>query len=388
MGLVMLSDIGVGPSIMQSRRGDDPDFLDTVWTIQILRGALLWVLALAAAPLVASFYGEPQLLQFLPVATLSLLITAFNPTRQQTANRHLRAGLVTLTELGAQLVGLVTAVTLAWYMRSTWALVISGLATPLAHLMLLQFLPGHRDRIRWEKAAASEIIQFGKWIFLATICGFVIGQADKVVLGRLLDLGHFGLYNIAYFLATVPVMVGSVVTGRVLIPIYRNSPPAASVSNMQRVRRFRAGALSILLALSALFAFGGAELVHILYDDRYHAAAGIVVLVAVAQTPALLFLTSDQAAIAMGDSRRFFWLTLARGILVTVGLLVGFHVGDLKGAVVGQGLGNLAAYPVLTWLLRPHGAWDPDLDAKFLAAAVVMGALALWFNQASLNAIP
>ena len=41
MALVMLSDIGTGPAIMGSRRGDDPAFLDTAWTIQILRGAIL-----------------------------------------------------------------------------------------------------------------------------------------------------------------------------------------------------------------------------------------------------------------------------------------------------------------------------------------------------------
>ncbi|TNC50406.1 polysaccharide biosynthesis protein [Rubellimicrobium rubrum] len=388
MGLVMLSDIGVGPSIMQSKRGDDPAFLDTVWTIQILRGGFLWLLAMAATPLVAWFYKEPDLLSYLPVATISLLVVAFNPTRQQTANRHLRAGLVTLIDFGAQLCGVLITILLAWMMRSTWALVIGGLAAPLVQLALLQFLPGDRNRFRWEKAAAAEVIHFGKWIFLATICGFVIAQADKVILGHFLDLGHFGLYNIAYFLATVPLMVGGVVTGRVLIPVYRDSPPAQSPANEQRVRRFRSGALAALLLISALFAFGGAELVRLMYDERYHQAAGIVVLVTVAQLPSLIFLTCDQAALAMGDSRRFFVLTLARGALVTLGLMIGFNVAGLAGAIVGQGLGSLAAYPVLAWLLKPHGAWNPDLDAQFLAAAVVLGATALWLNRASLNAIP
>ena len=33
MGLAMFSDVGVGPAIMQSKRGDDRDFLNTAWTI-------------------------------------------------------------------------------------------------------------------------------------------------------------------------------------------------------------------------------------------------------------------------------------------------------------------------------------------------------------------
>ncbi|MAO27784.1 MAG: polysaccharide biosynthesis protein, partial [Roseovarius sp.] len=43
VGLMMFSDVGVGPSIAQSKRGDDPAFLDTAFSIQILRGALLWL---------------------------------------------------------------------------------------------------------------------------------------------------------------------------------------------------------------------------------------------------------------------------------------------------------------------------------------------------------
>lgn len=40
-GLAMFSDIGIGPSIIQNRRGEDPDFLNTAWTIQIGRGVML-----------------------------------------------------------------------------------------------------------------------------------------------------------------------------------------------------------------------------------------------------------------------------------------------------------------------------------------------------------
>ena len=37
-GLQMFSDIGVGPNIIRSPRGDDPDFLNTAWTLQVGRG--------------------------------------------------------------------------------------------------------------------------------------------------------------------------------------------------------------------------------------------------------------------------------------------------------------------------------------------------------------
>ena len=36
-GIAMFSDIGIIPSIIQNKRGDDPRFLNTAWTIQVIR---------------------------------------------------------------------------------------------------------------------------------------------------------------------------------------------------------------------------------------------------------------------------------------------------------------------------------------------------------------
>ena len=381
MGLAMFSDVGVGPAIMSSARGDDPDFLNTAWSIQIFRGVSLWLVALAFTYPISLYYGEADLIYYLPVAALTLLINGFNPTRLETANRHMQAGRVTLIEVATQVVGIVTAVGFAWALQSVWALVISGIIAALAHLAMLNlFLPGPANRLAWEKPAAAELIHFGKWIFLSTVCGFAIGQADKVIIGGYLSLAHFGLYNIAFFLASFPFMLGGMVMRRLLIPIYRESPPAASAANFARLRRMRITATGALALLTLLLAFGGVWLVQIMYDDRYQAAGGIVVLIAALQMPALIIMTCDQAALAMGDSRRFFVLTLVRAGLVVAGMLAGLQIGGLTGALVGQGLANIAAYPVLVWLIARHGAWDPLHDAGFALFGLLMGGAAVWLN--------
>lgn len=380
-GMGMLSDLGLGPAIMQSKRGDDPVFLDTVWTVSILRGVVMWLLALAAAPLFAAAYDEPQLLAMLPVASIAFLVTSFTPTRAASADRHLRAGLVTMLDLASQVLSLSITIALAWSMRSVWGLVLGTVVGSFVRLLLFStFLPGHRNRIRWDREAGAEVIAFGKWIVLSSFFGFLLGQADKIVLGYLLDLNTFGLYNIGWTLAALPLSVGGVVMGRLLIPVFRESPPAASAVNAARVRRLRGAALAALICASLLLAFVGEPLVRFLYDPRYYGAGQLIVLIAVMQLPTLLLMTSDQAVLAAGDSRRFFIYTLLRTALVFTGLLAGWTFGGLAGAIVGQGVANLATYPVLVWLLRPHGAWDPRLDALALGSGTLIGFAALSFQ--------
>ena len=225
-GLANFSDVGVTPAILQSKRGDDPAFLNTAWTIQVIRGVFLWIAACIIGLPMAWFYGEPLLAQIMPVAGLSLLIMGFKPTRWDTANRHLLLGRVAAIEVAVQLIGVLFAIALAWYMRSVWALVISGVLSQIVMLGLANgYLPGLKNVFRWEKAARAELINFGKWIFLSTVCGFFFFQADKILIGKWLPLDEFGVYNIGFFLATVPTMLGNVMVGKVLIPIYREAPP-------------------------------------------------------------------------------------------------------------------------------------------------------------------
>ena len=388
MGLAMFSDVGVGPAIMQSDRGDDEDFLNTAWTIQIIRGVGLWLVACVFAYPMAQFYGEPELIYLLPIASMTLLINGFLPTRVESANRHLLAGRVTLVDMVTQSVGVVSAVALAWITQSVWALVWSGILSAITQVFLFgAVLPGVRNRLRWESDAADELINFGKWIFLSTICGFLIGQSDKAILGKFLSLEDFGVYNIGFFLASFPMLLGGVVTRRVLIPIYRESPPAASRENFLRLRKMRFGATTGLLALLGVMAFSGVWLIDIMYDARYLGAGAVVVLIACVQMPAAIVLTYDQAALASGDSRRFFVLAASRATFMIAGLLIGLKFAGFVGALAGQGLAILAVYPVVVWLARRQKVWDPLHDFVFALVAAGLAALAIYLNWAAISAI-
>ena len=60
--LMMLSDLGIGQSIVRSPHGGEPVFLDTAWTVQILRGLGLWLVALTVCGLLywAGAHGAIQ----------------------------------------------------------------------------------------------------------------------------------------------------------------------------------------------------------------------------------------------------------------------------------------------------------------------------------------
>ncbi len=375
VGLAMFSDVGIGPAISQHPKGDAPEFLDTAFSINVLRGGLLWLLTCALAWPMAQAYGVPELLGLLPVAGISLLIAGFNPTRIDTANRHLLLGRVTLLDLIAQVVGILAIVVLALLLRSVWALVWGAIIGSAAKLILMHMLlPGRANRFQWQPEAGRDLIHFGKWIFLSTACGFLLSQGDKAILGAYLPLDQLGIYNIGYFLAAFPVLLAGAVTGRIMIPIYRDRPPAASAQNAARLRKLRfalTGGVLLLLALVGIYA---RPLVALLYDARYLGAAPVIAALAMAQMPQVIGMTYDQSALATGNSRGYFLVMALRAAIQTAAFAIGVHLGGLLGALVGLGLAGLISHPLIVLLARRHRAWDLTHDFVFFLCGSALAA--------------
>ena len=377
VGLMLFSDVGIAPSIAQSKRGDDPDFLNTAWSIQVIRGVVLWAIATALAAPLAAFYDAPQLATYLPIAALALLVTGFNPTRIETAHRHLLMGRLTVLDLTSQVIGIVVMIALAWWLQSVVALVIGGVVGPLAKLALTwAYLPGDANRFRWERPAVRELVTFGKWIFLSTIFWFFASQGDRAVLGKFLSLDSLGIYNIAFFLASFAMQLGTAVTGRVMIPVYRDAKHETG-----KIAKLRWGISAVVLTLLLGMALAGPWLVGVLYDPRYAAGGAIVTLLAVAQIPQIIGMSYDQAALAAGDSRRFFVVSATRAVLQIALLITGVSLFGLVGAIAGIGLAHVLTHPVIIWLARTHDAWDMRHDIVFALGAGSIGALAIWLHR-------
>ena len=381
-GLIMLTDTGLHQAIITSKRGDDPGFLGTAWSVQLGRGVLLYLAGLLLVGPVAAYYQAPDLATYLPVALLVLVIDAMRPIRYHSAFRHMQAGRLMVLDLSGNVAGIGAMVLMAWATGSIWALVLGSLVTPTVQAVLQHlYLPGPRPGIRWESAALGELFRFGRWVAPSSICGFAAANADKIVLGRWLGLTAFGVYNIGFFIASFPAMLAAAVVGRVLLPVYRESPPGESAATFRRTRRLRLALQAALIGPSLLLAVVGPWIIALLYDARYQGAQGMVVLIAVAQITTAPGTTADQVPLTAGDSRGFFLLVLTRSVLAILGLLLGLGLYGLGGGILFGGLAMLASYPVLAWTLSRHGAWDPKLDLSMLGLGLLGGAGAILWHR-------
>src|SRR5450432_1882021 len=72
-GIELISDIGIGQNLIQSKNAEDPDFYNTAWSLQLIRSFALWLAFSAAAFPMAQFYQSPVLIYVVPVTALNII---------------------------------------------------------------------------------------------------------------------------------------------------------------------------------------------------------------------------------------------------------------------------------------------------------------------------
>lgn len=330
----LLSDVGIGQSIVRSSRGDERRFLDTAWTLQLVRGVLLAFALIAAAGPIASLYGQPELAPLLMMASALFVFTGLQSTAIFLIQRHMRLRASAALEVGNALFQALLTILLAYLMPTIWALawgMVGGSA--FACLMTYVVGKGHLPKLTWDKPAAAEILNFGKWIFFSTAIYFAAMNVDKFYFVAVLPLAVAGVYSIARTFAELFEQLGHRACSMLVFPIFAalGDRRAEAAARLRQRRR-------LVLACVAL-GMGGAvavsdRLILFLYDARYHLGGFML--------PVMLFgvwfrvLGSFGDAMLMGSGRPApgAFANCAKFATLIIGLPLAFGYGSLFTALL------------------------------------------------------
>ncbi|WP_353895229.1 oligosaccharide flippase family protein [Pseudomonas putida] len=310
--LHLLSDVGLRQNIIQSHRGDDPDFLNTAWTVQIIRGFLLfaltlllalgaWLAQLAELWPADSTYAAPVLPMVLAVTGLSAAIWGFQSTKIDVAVRTFQQKRVVLVDLASQLAGLVVMLVLGLLTHSIWALVLSGLVSAVVWTVLGHTaLEGPNNHLRWDRSALTELIVFGRWILLSSMVGVLAMYGDRIWFGASMSAAQLGVYSIAVLILGAVQTALMKIVGAVALPAFSEAVRADDKPRLKALYfRFR-----LLVDLLVLFICGGfltasPLLIGWMYDDRYREAGPMLAILSLSFI-VLRYTLAHQVWIALG----------------------------------------------------------------------------------------
>jgi O-antigen/teichoic acid export membrane protein len=247
MGIAMLalsylevfSQTGFHAALVQ-RRGDIRPYLDTVFTVQVVRGVVLMAVVLLAAPWVAAFFKNSAAALVLQVVGLTLLLNGFINPATVFFQRDLSFRKQFYWNATSGVTGLIVAIVFACWYRNVWALVISSLATSLVRVGLSYIVSHHRPRIVWSWTKIKELSGYGRWVYASNVLVYIALNLDGAVVGRVLNTMTLGFYQVAYRLANMPATEVTHLLSTMTFPMY-----AEVRENREKLRQIFFGAISI-----------------------------------------------------------------------------------------------------------------------------------------------
>jgi O-antigen/teichoic acid export membrane protein len=380
IGLNLFSHIGLDDSIIQSPRGDEPLFLNTAWTLLVIRGGLLWLMTILLAWPVARIYHEPRMTALLPALGFGCVIAAFTSTSMFNLVRHMGVAKTSMSELLGQVVTF--AVTLIWALLdpSLWALVGGRIAADLARTAVSYFIiPEMRPRFVLDRECVRSLLHFGKWILIGTALTFLATQSDRLILGKLISIEALGVYGIAFSLSDMPRQIIAMFCSRVGYPFIARFAQQPRHEYRRIFLKYRlpvltAGGLGLVLVVCL-----GDQLVLHLYDHRYHAASWMVGVLALGLWHTMLYSTVGPAILALSKAHYNAAANLVYCISLFALIPLGFHFFGMLGAVVAVAVGDLPVYFVIQYAAYRERVGTLLQDALMTVAfvGILAGALVL-----------
>ena len=378
--LDVLSDLGVSQALIVVEDDKVYDKADSAWTLSVLIGLGLTLVAAALGPLAAAFFDEPALKVLLPVLSLNFLLRALGVTHFALAQKQIDFRTRTVAELADVVVRGSTGVGLALAGAGAYSLVIGYLVGSAALTATLWMLVRWRPRIRLRREDLKGLLAFGGAVTFLDFNSLVISNADYVIVGRMLGKEALGFYTLGFRLPELVVMNLAYVAGVVLFPAFAGIDHRALGDAFLTALRYT---LMVALPMALGLSFLAEPLVLIAFGDQWHESIPVMRVLTIFALAVALDIPAGTAYKSIGRVGVIVKLAVPRAVLVVASIGVFVDEGLVAVAACQAAVAvtfALFGIALASRLLGTGGrrilqaAWPPLAASGALAAVLAMSA--------------
>lgn len=200
-----LSGSAFSYSLLLQQTPVSDDDVRFAFTWQLLAGATMALAMIAGAPAMATFFGDPQLEPVVQWLSLACLLTALAAPAVSLLQRDLNFRGLGLVQLASYAAGyLVVGLPLAMTGWGAQALAIASVVQCATTLVGAYALRPHPLRPLLRHAGSKLALGTGRTVFFTNIVNWLLGNLDRIIIGRVLGAHAVGLYALAYNFAQIP----------------------------------------------------------------------------------------------------------------------------------------------------------------------------------------
>lgn len=376
-GVVMFTDLGLWAFVVRHKTPEDPHVLNVVWTLQVLRGWVMFFLivfmviifVIASKKLPNYFHGvyaEARLPFLILFASVSAVIGGYKSMISPLMSLKFELRKIELIDFFSQTTAVIVMLIWVWLYPTIWALLMAAvISTSISTISSYYFFP-LRHKLVWDKTVASEVFQFSKWILLASALTYLFSQGDRLFFAGKIDASELGVYSIAFMLAATLISVTQMLAGKVVFPVF-----ASTVNNNRQSLKDKYYKIRLYLDAPLFLAAGllialGPSIVSILYDPRYNNAGWILQILAFAVIGETLLTVSMECLSALSITKVRMWVMVIRTVGLFIGLPFFFNQYGFYGAIWVIAVNASLALPLVYYTLARNSVFSLVREIRML----------------------
>lgn len=331
--VLTINDLGLDVSLL--RRDGPEDGPAVATTVATVTGVVTYAAVFLSSPWIVRLAGRPQDADVLRVLALVVLVDAVIVVPRAALLRAFRQRALAIGDLAAALTGAAVGVALAVAGTGVWAPVIGTVCGAVLNGALTLWFARLRPTFAWNRVTCGRLFRVGLPIAAAACVELVLLNVDTFIVARLLGAEQLAFYALAFNVAGWPATIVSQAVRRVSIGGF-----AALAQEPTRLAATARQALGLLVALvvpmSLAIAVLASPLLLSVYGPKSTPAIGVLTWIAVLGGVRVLMSFLFDLLVSTGHQRYVLGVQLTWVATATPALLVGAHLGGIRGAALAH----------------------------------------------------
>lgn len=201
-------------------KGATRRYLDTAWSIQLIRFVLLGTLLFAGAPLIGTFFESEDSVPLIRLIAVGVALSGLKNIGVIYFVKDLDFRREFTYRIGPVVGNLVFAITLALLLRNATAIAGGILAKRFLDVIASYIAHPYRPRFRVDLERFKKLFRYGRWVLGSTFITYLLLSVDDVVVARVVGITALGFYQMAFSISQLATNEVTKVIARVAFPAY------------------------------------------------------------------------------------------------------------------------------------------------------------------------
>jgi len=374
LALEVLRDLGTGSAVIQRREVDD-QLLTTVFVLNVAIGAVLTAAMALGAGAIAALFGTSEATPVVQALSAVVIVQSIAQTHHALLRRDLRFRSVATVDMASALVTAAVSIGMAVTGFGVWAMVWGNIAGVVVGGITAWSASGWRPRGGVAPRRLGDIAHYSLNTTAFNVVRFVLREADKVLVGRVLGVGALGIYSLGQRTVRYPVESIGQVLMSVLFPAFARIQDDDAALRRGYTRATGAIALVVLPVMIGV-AVCADPIVDVVLGEKWRAIVPLLQCMAPAGAIAAVTAAVDTIFSAKGRADHLFRVGFLRASVTLAGVVVGLRWG-LPGLAIGYLVAMVVQSPIGMHLaLRSIGMRLRDLVVSLLPYVAMVAVMA------------